>query len=217
MTIYTRTAADAIHHSTKDGTPAAHPQRLVSYPRLDPANAPTPFKEYRHVPISPLPRELEASTPLAVRVLSGERGEPSSPDASLLATLLYLAAGVTRATAGSARGRTFFRAAMSAGNLHPVETYVIAGPGVDGVPAGVHHFAPLEFGLTELRRGDFRAALSITAPVALVLSPPWPASRVLDRKVECTAREDFCTASPRHGRASFPSTRASPGFWVSFR
>ena len=168
--MYTRTAADAIHHSTKHGTPAAHPQRLVSYPRLDPANAPTPFKEYRHVPISPLPRELVASTPLAVRVLSGERGEPSSLDASLLATLLYLAAGVTRATAGSARGRTFFRAAMSAGNLHPVETYVIAGPGVDGVPAGVHHFAPLEFGLTELRRGDFRAALSITAPVALVLT-----------------------------------------------
>ena len=59
---------------------------------------------------------------------------------------------------------------MSAGNLHPVEVYVIAGPGVDGVPAGVHHFAPLEFGLTELRRGDFRAVLSVTAPVALVLT-----------------------------------------------
>jgi SagB-type dehydrogenase family enzyme len=59
---------------------------------------------------------------------------------------------------------------MSAGNLHPVEVYVIAGPNVDGVPAGVHHFAPLEFGLTELRRGDFRAALSITTPVALVFT-----------------------------------------------
>jgi SagB-type dehydrogenase family enzyme len=59
---------------------------------------------------------------------------------------------------------------MSAGNLHPVEVYVVAGPGVDGVPAGVHHFAPLDFGLTELRRGDFRAGLSITAPVALVLT-----------------------------------------------
>jgi SagB-type dehydrogenase family enzyme len=59
---------------------------------------------------------------------------------------------------------------MSAGNLHPVEVYVVAGPNVDGVPAGVHHFAPLEFGLTELRRGDFRAGLSITAPVALVFT-----------------------------------------------
>lgn len=168
--MYTRTAADAIHHSTKHGTPAAHPQRLVSYPRLDPANAPTPFKRYRDLPISPLPRQLVASAPSAVRVLSGERGHPSPLDASQLATLLYLTAGVTRATAGSAGGRIFFRAAMSAGNLHPVEVYVIAGPNVDGVPAGVHHFAPLEFGLTELRRGDFRAALSTTTPAALVFT-----------------------------------------------
>jgi SagB-type dehydrogenase family enzyme len=168
--MYPRTAADAIHHSTKHGTPAAHPQRLVSYPRLDPGNAPTPFKRYRHLPISPLSRELVASTPRAVSVLSGERGDQSPLDASLLATLLYLTAAVTRATARSGGGRIFFRAAMSAGNLHPVETYVIAGPVVDGVPAGVHHFAPLEFGLTELRRGDFRAALSVTAPVALVFT-----------------------------------------------
>jgi hypothetical protein len=41
MTTYPRTAADAIHYSTKHGTPAAHPKRLVSYPRLDPGNAPT--------------------------------------------------------------------------------------------------------------------------------------------------------------------------------
>ncbi|HKZ24646.1 MAG TPA: SagB/ThcOx family dehydrogenase, partial [Acidimicrobiia bacterium] len=142
----------------------------MSYPRLDPANAPTPFKRYRDLPISPLPRQLVASAPSAVRVLSGERGHPSPLDASQLATLLYLTAGVTRATAGSAGGRIFFRAAMSAGNLHPIEVYVIAGPNVDGVPAGVHHFAPLEFGLTELRRGDFRAALSTTTPAALVFT-----------------------------------------------
>jgi SagB-type dehydrogenase family enzyme len=169
MTRYTRTAADAIHHSTKHGTPAADPQRLVSYPRLDPANSPTPFKKYQQLPVSPLPRELVASSPSAVGVLSGERGGPSPLDRSLLATLLYLTGGVTRTTAGSAR-KTFFRAAMSAGNLHPVEIYVVAGPGVDDVPAGVHHFAPREFGLTELRRGDFRAVLSVAAPVVLVFT-----------------------------------------------
>lgn len=103
-------------------------------------------------------------------MLSGEHGATSPLDVSLLATLLYLTAGVTRATARSGGGRVFFRAAMSAGNLHPVEVYVIAGPNVDGVPTGVHHFAPLEFGLTELRQGDFRAALSVTAPVVLVFT-----------------------------------------------
>jgi SagB-type dehydrogenase family enzyme len=170
MTTYPRTAADAIHYSTKHGTPAAHPKRLVSYPRLDPGNAPTPFKKYRDLPVTPLSRELVGSTLPAVSVLSGERGDPSRLDASLVATLLYLTAGVTRTTARSGGGRVFFRAAMSAGNLHPVEVYVIAGPGLDGIPAGVHHFAPLEFGLTELRRGDFRAGLSVRAPVVLVLT-----------------------------------------------
>jgi hypothetical protein len=56
MTTYPRTAADAIHYSTKHGSPAAHPKRLVSYPRLDPGNAPTPFKKYRDLPVTPLPR-----------------------------------------------------------------------------------------------------------------------------------------------------------------
>src|SRR2546430_6943362 len=41
---------------------------------------------------------------------------------------------------------------MSAGNLHPVEVYA-ACAGVDGVPDGVHHVAPLELGLTTLRSG----------------------------------------------------------------
>jgi nitroreductase len=49
-------------------------------------------------------------------------------------------------------------------------------------PPGVHHFAPLDFGLTELRRGDHRGALAAAAaetsiaaaPVALVVTGiPW--------------------------------------------
>jgi SagB-type dehydrogenase family enzyme len=70
---------------------------------------------------------------------------------------------------------------MSAGNLHPVEVYVVAAD-LPGVPAGVHHFAPLDFGLTLLRTGDWRAALASAAaepdataePVYLVLTGiPW--------------------------------------------
>jgi SagB-type dehydrogenase family enzyme len=40
--------------------------------------------------------------------------------------------------------RTYFRAAMSAGNLHPVELYVVE-------PDGVDHYDPLDHGLTRLR------------------------------------------------------------------
>jgi SagB-type dehydrogenase family enzyme len=163
----TRDAADVIHRSTKHGTPALQP--LVNFPRLDPHNRPSRFKQYRGLSISPLSGELLTSTPSAVRVLSGGRGEPHPLDAALLATLLYLAAGVTR-TAGSAPEKTFFRTAMSAGNLHPIEAYVIAGHDVEGIASGVYHFAPMEFGLAQLRQGDFLAAMSVTTPVALVLT-----------------------------------------------
>ena len=163
----TRDAADVIHLSTKHGTPALRP--LVNFPRLDPHNRPARFKQYRTLSIFSLPRKLLTSTPSAVRVLSGGRGEPHPLDATLLATLLYLAAGVTR-TAGSSPEKTFFRTAMSAGNLHPIEVYVVVGHDLAGIAAGVYHFAPIEFGLVQLRQGDFLGALSLTTPVALVLT-----------------------------------------------
>ena len=170
MTLNARTAADALHNSTKHGTAPAQPDRLVRYRRLDAGNAPDPFKRYRDLPISPLPRTLVSSDPPAVSVLSGDRGTTARFDSSLLGTLLYMTAGVTRTTEAPGRRRTFFRAAMSAGNLHPIEMYIVAGPAIEGIPTGVHHFAPCEFGLTQLRRGDFRPVLSVTAPAALVFT-----------------------------------------------
>ena len=169
MTDYPRTEADALHHSTKHGTPPAHPERLVDYPRLHPANAPTPFKQYRGLDPVPLSRRLVPSTVPAVAVLSGEPAPPSRLDEALVATLLHLGAGVTRYADGVGRS-IFFRSAQSAGNLHPVEVYLVAGPGVEGIPPGVYHFAPLEFGLTPLRSGDLRSWLGVSAPAALVFT-----------------------------------------------
>ena len=131
----------------------------------------------------PLPRHFGVSSARAADVLSGQLagavGEPW--DAERLARLLFLSNGVSR-TAHSALGdATYFRTAMSAGNLHPIELYVVCGD-LDGVAAGVYHFAPLEFGLTELRRGDYRGALAeaaadprvAEAPITLVLTGiPW--------------------------------------------
>lgn len=51
MMVNTRTAADALHNSTKHGTGPAQPDRLVRYRRLDPDNAPDSFKRYRDLPI----------------------------------------------------------------------------------------------------------------------------------------------------------------------
>lgn len=170
----TSVGAQRLHESTKHGTPPLHPESLVAYRRLDAANAPRPFKEYRGSTEIPLPRELIDSALPATAVLSGDRGDPRRLDAALLTTLLFLAAGVTRTIELPDR-TVYFRTAMSAGNLHPVELYVVAGEdGVEGLSAGVYHFSPLTVGLTPLRSGDLRGVLGVDGPLAIVLTGiPW--------------------------------------------
>jgi SagB-type dehydrogenase family enzyme len=169
-----RDSARRFHESTKHGTPPSSPERLVDYRRLDPRNAPKPFKSYRDLDGERLPRHLVGSSLPATAVLGGEMGDARPLDSSLLATLLFLSAGVTR-MAGPPGRRIYFRAAMSAGNLHPIEVYVVVGEGgVKGVGSGVYHFSPLDFTLTPLREGDCRGSLGITAPLAIVLTGiPW--------------------------------------------
>jgi SagB-type dehydrogenase family enzyme len=175
--------AALLHQLTKHGWIAGDRSRLVDFPRLDPANHPAPFKRYRGRPARPLPVDLGTSGVPAAAVLSGRAGPAPGEapvDAAGLAALLFFSAGVTRAS-GAADHRTFFRAAMSAGNLHPIELYVVCGD-LPGLPAGVYHFAPLEFALTVLRSGDWRPALAAAAadpevgaaPVTLVVTGiPW--------------------------------------------
>jgi SagB-type dehydrogenase family enzyme len=167
-----RDGAQRLHDSTKHGTPPLDPDRLVVYRRLDPGNSPTPFKEYHDSPRIPLPRVLVDSSLPATRALSGEKGNTPRVDSSLLTTLLYSSAGVTRMVGPPGR-RTFFRTAMSAGNLHPVEVYVVVGE-VEGLQPGVFHFSPLQVALTPLRDGDHRTRLDTDAALAVVLTGiPW--------------------------------------------
>jgi SagB-type dehydrogenase family enzyme len=174
--------AAVLHELTKHGS-ADQPRELVRFQRLDPANRPAPFEEYPGLPTRPLPTDLGTTGVPAAEVLSGRVGRASAPlDEVTLARLLFYSAGVTRTTASPGfGGRVWFRAAMSAGNLHPVEVYVVSAD-LPGVPAGVHHFAPLDFGLTPLRTGDWRAPLAdaaaeapaVVAPLYLVLTGiPW--------------------------------------------
>jgi SagB-type dehydrogenase family enzyme len=174
-----------LHELTKHGNGLhVHDDRLVAFRRLDPANRPAPFKSYRDLPTRPLPDDLPVSHTPAIQVLAGNPvPAKDTVDDRDLARLLFLAAGVTRVAhlSGAAAELVWFRAAMSAGNLHPVEVYVVCGE-LPGVPAGVYHFAPKEFGLTSLRRGDFRPTLAAaaaepsvaTSPATLVLTGiPW--------------------------------------------
>jgi SagB-type dehydrogenase family enzyme len=168
------------HPSLPDATDR---RRLVAFRALDPSNRPAPFKRYvGREPVS-LRREFSLSTARAADVLSGGTGgsEELGWNEHRLARLLFLTNGVSRISRSPYGDTSYFRTAMSAGNLHPVEIYVVCGD-LGDVPAGVHHFAPLQFGLTELRRGDFRDALAEAAadpripaaPVTLVVTGiPW--------------------------------------------
>ncbi|HEX6417534.1 MAG TPA: nitroreductase family protein [Acidimicrobiales bacterium] len=140
-----RPAVDVLHRSTMHGEPPAAGDRLLAFRPLDPANRPAPFKTYAGAETVPLPRELRRSSSPAVDVLSGHHPDRGRLDDDLLGTLLFLAAGVTRVAHTVDGAPVWFRSAMSAGNLHPVEVYVI---GED-----VHHYHPLDHALVRLRRG----------------------------------------------------------------
>lgn len=162
-------AVRVLHEQTKHGH--VHDRsRLVRFRPLDPANRPVPFKGYKGLETVPLPRDVGVSETPATAVLSGQtRIEPAVLNAHLLARLLFHSAGVTRVSRSRSGGETtWFRAAMSAGNLHPVEVYVVCR-GLAGLDGGVYHVAPFEFGLTRLRAGDVGAGLT-GAPAALVLT-----------------------------------------------
>jgi SagB-type dehydrogenase family enzyme len=139
---------EVLHSSTRHGETPTHPERLVSFRPLDPSNRPRPFKSYPDLEPARLPRTIVRSSLPATQALSGRRGPVRPLDDELLGTLLFLAAGVTRFTAGGLGGddRVWFRTAMSAGNLHPVEVYVVR--------SGVHHYDPLDHALLPLRDGS---------------------------------------------------------------
>ncbi|MFS8479207.1 MAG: SagB family peptide dehydrogenase [Micromonosporaceae bacterium] len=170
---YHRETSQGPRHWPRPGVPGFEP--------MDPLRRPEPFKRYPDALLRDLPTELPARGAPAALALSG-RVPPAdgTVDLELLARLLYHSAGVVR-TAPGVGGDVWFRAAPSAGNLHPLEVYAVAGD-VAGLDAGLYHFAPDAFGLEELSAGDHRAALADTLadpdaaarPLLLVLTGiPW--------------------------------------------
>ncbi|MCU1450827.1 MAG: hypothetical protein JWP02_2997, partial [Acidimicrobiales bacterium] len=133
------TGADAVraYHSATTHGGDHDRSRLVRFRPLDPTNRPSPFKEYVGLDAAPL------------------------ADDDPVGRLLFFGGGVTRVSATS-----YFRTAMSAGNLHPVELYVVdAG-------LGVRHYDPLHHALTTIRGGG-----GAGPPVAVVLTGiPWRTS-----------------------------------------
>jgi SagB-type dehydrogenase family enzyme len=111
--------------------------------RLDLGNQPSSIKSYPGAHTIVLPRAVRASSLPAGDVLSGMVSKDGRLDEDVLSTVLFLAAGVTRRLRSPQGVPVLFRTAMSAGNLHPIEVYVVR--------RGVWHYDPLSHRLELVR------------------------------------------------------------------
>ena len=126
-------------------------------------NKPPLYKSYPNLPVIPLPFDDLALDALALPSVAGELASGGGGlDLKGLARLLYHSCGVIRKAWLRTAGEVHYRAAASAGALYPTEAYVVCGP-LDGLDAGVYHFAPESFGLRKLRDGEYRQHLAEAA------------------------------------------------------
>jgi SagB-type dehydrogenase family enzyme len=129
---------------------------------LDFGSQPLPFKIYPALEPSRMPAEVGQTGVAALSAIAAslpaQTPQPNTaPDLEAVAQLLYLSAGITRQRKYSG-GEIYFRAAACTGALYEVELYLVGGD-LANLPAGVYHFAPAEFGLRQLRAGDYRSVL----------------------------------------------------------
>lgn len=127
---------------------------------LDWANMPLLFKIYPTLEVTRLPRETRPTAVPALEAISAVppfNKPPAALNLETLAHLLFLSAGITKSKKYPG-GETFFRAAACTGALYEIELYLVTGELPD-LPAGVYHFGVAEFGLRQLRAGDYRRVL----------------------------------------------------------
>lgn len=143
---------------------------MTSRHYLDYDNRPMPFKTYLELPRYPLTNNfpspnLESITSI-VDVKQSANSSPTQSEKSVsvmdISEILFFAAGITRVMRYS-YGTYFMRAASATGALYPIESYVVCGDINPDLKAGVYHFGPADFSLTQLRSGDYRHALASTA------------------------------------------------------
>src|SRR5690242_12735127 len=126
---------------------------------LDWENKPLLFKIYPTLEVLRLPKDFRPTGVAALQALGTQISstEERVPTLDELAQLLFFSVGVTKSKKHTG-GETFFRAAACTGALYEIEVYVVCQD-LPGLAAGVYHFGAAEFGLRQLRAGDYRKAL----------------------------------------------------------
>lgn len=127
---------------------------------LDWENKPLLFKIYPTLEVTRLPKDFRQTGVTALSAIAS-RGVAAKgkilPTFEDIAQLLFFSAGVTRSRKFPG-GEIFFRAAACTGALYEIELYLVCQD-LTGLPAGVYHFGAAEFGLRQLRAGDYRRVL----------------------------------------------------------
>lgn len=88
----------------------------------------------------------------------------STPNFSIenLAEILFFSAGITRELKYP-YGKYYMRAASATGALYPIELYIICDDISPGLVAGVYHFSPPDFSLTQIHKGRYKRYLATEA------------------------------------------------------
>ena len=143
---------------------------MTSRHYLDWETRPIPFKVYLEQPRYPLTNDFPKPNLDSIAAImnvkqSGDSTTiPNKNSLSItdLSEILFFSAGITRVMRYS-YGTYYMRAASATGALYPIELYVICGDITPDLKAGVYHFGPADFSLTQLRSGDYRYSLASSA------------------------------------------------------
>ncbi|MFL6403132.1 MAG: SagB/ThcOx family dehydrogenase [Nitrososphaeraceae archaeon] len=155
---------------------------------LDWNNKPRPFKIYTKLPSIFLPSDFSEppidaitciKTVKTINSMTADATNTTNPQVDIrkLAEILFFSAGITREMKYM-YGSYYMRAAPATGALYPIELYIVCQD-IPGLNAGVYHFCPGDFTLTELRSGDYKAELAtaagdskniMTSPITIVFT-----------------------------------------------
>ena len=159
---------------------------MTSRHYLDFNNKPIPFKIYLELPSITLPISFPTPEVNALSCISGminqrshhdtnglttttktsrnSNNSSNSPelDAENLAEILFFSAGITREMKYP-YGNYYMRAASATGALYPIELYVVCDDISSDLEAGVYHFSPADFSLTQIRKGTYKRYLAAAA------------------------------------------------------
>ena len=153
---------------------------------LDWNNKPRPFKIYTGLPSIFLPSDFPQPNNDAITCIKADKiinstAEDTSTNLELdvrtLAEILFFSAGITREMK-YIYGNYYMRAAPATGALYPIELYIVCRD-IPGLNAGIYHFCPGDFTLTEIRSGDYRADLAaaagdnkniVTSPITIIFT-----------------------------------------------